>query len=62
MSPEIRTRLVKLKGKSGWACRIYVDDVHRATVAHPERTSEAAARETAHAWINEYMETFNSRE
>lgn len=50
----MKTKIVKLKGKSGYACKIYLRGRHVATVAHPDRPGEAGARQAAYEWEQKY--------
>jgi hypothetical protein len=50
----MKTALVKLKGKAGYACKIYIGGRHVATVAHPDRPGEAGARQAAYDWDQKY--------
>ncbi|MCP4900925.1 MAG: hypothetical protein GY906_28490 [bacterium] len=46
----MKTALVKLKGKAGYACKIFIRGRHVATVAHPTRPGQEGAREAAYMW------------
>ena len=55
----MKTSLVRLAGKSGYCCKIYVRGMHVATVADPERTTREGAQNAATTWNKTWRRKMN---